>query len=115
MDYKAIDFTPDRQRQQTMAMVHFVMQTIGKHIPDDGSSRKYAMHDLYEALDKAGVDVHHCGASGSGGWPPTARPDGLDRPRIADHGSEADGSDALPDAAPHHDDSAHIIVKRLTP
>jgi hypothetical protein len=57
MEYKAIDTTPDRQRNQTMAVAHFIMQAIGKHIPDDGSSRKYAMYDLVEALDKAGVDI----------------------------------------------------------
>lgn len=57
MAYKETDFTIDRQRQQTMAVVHFVMQAIGKHIPDDGSSRKHATYDLFDALDKAGVEI----------------------------------------------------------
>lgn len=57
MDYKATDFTPDRQRNQTMAVVHFVMQAIAKHIPDDGPHRKYATRDLFDALQAAGVDI----------------------------------------------------------
>lgn len=70
MDYKGTDFTPDRQRNQTMAVAHFIMQAIGKHIPDDGSSRKYAMYDLIEALDKAGVDIITAEHRTAAGLPP---------------------------------------------
>lgn len=70
MEYKAIDMTPDRQRNQTLAVAHFIMQAIGKHIPDDGSSHKYAMHDLIEALDKAGVDIITAENRVNAGLPP---------------------------------------------
>jgi hypothetical protein len=68
MTYKGSDFTIDRQRQQTMSMVHFVMSTVSKYIaPDD---REYAHHALYEALDKAGVEVIMPEHRAAAGLPP---------------------------------------------
>lgn len=46
---------PDRRRAQINAMVALVMNAIGKHIPDDGSSRRRAVHDLMDALHKTGA------------------------------------------------------------
>lgn len=70
MRYKATDLTPDRQRMQTMAMVAFVMNAIGKHIPDDGSSHKRATYDLFDALQNAGVDVITAEHRKAAGLPP---------------------------------------------
>ena len=68
MDYQAADFTPDRQRNQTMAVVHFVMTTMNKFIsPDD---RDYAHRELFEAIQKAGVDIITSEHRASAGLPP---------------------------------------------
>lgn len=68
MDYKDTDFTIDRQRQQTMAMVHFVMSAVNKYIAPD--ERQYANRALYEALDKAGVDIITAEHRAAAGLPP---------------------------------------------
>lgn len=49
------DFTPDRQRQQVMAVAHLAMQAVRKHIPE--ALWKRATLDLCEALDAAGIDI----------------------------------------------------------
>lgn len=48
-------FRPDRRRAQINCMVALVMDAIGKHIPDDGSSHKRATYDLMDALYKTGA------------------------------------------------------------
>jgi hypothetical protein len=53
----ATDYVPDRQRRQIQAIAHLIMDAIGKHIPDDGNSRKHALYDLFDALEKAGIDI----------------------------------------------------------
>lgn len=51
------DYSPDRRRVQINAIIAFVMDAIGKHIPDDGHSRKHAVYDLQDALARAGVEI----------------------------------------------------------
>lgn len=68
MEYKAIDMTPDRQRQQTMAVVHFVMNSVSKYISPD--EREYAYHELFEAIQKAGVDIITAEHRANAGLPP---------------------------------------------
>lgn len=38
-----------------MAVVHFVMQAIGKYVPNN--DLKYAHRELFDALQAAGVDI----------------------------------------------------------
>ena len=68
MDDKATDYTIDRQRQQTMAVVHFVMTTVNKYISPD--EREYAYHELFEAIQKAGVDIITADHRAAAGLPP---------------------------------------------
>lgn len=46
---------PNRRRAQINCMVAVIMDAIGKHIPDDGSSRRHACEDLVDALYKTGA------------------------------------------------------------
>lgn len=48
---------PDRRYRQIHAVAHMIMSAIGKHIPDDGHSRRHAVEDLLNALDTAGIDI----------------------------------------------------------
>jgi predicted methyltransferase len=90
MAYKETDFTIDRQRQQTMAVVHFVMETVNKYIsPDD---REHAHHELFEALDKAGVDIITAEHRAAAGLPPRS-PKGWTRDEL--HIMEAKRIEAL--------------------
>lgn len=54
-DLRAIDMTPDRQSNQTMAVTHFVMKALDEYIPRD--LQKYATRALFDALQEAGVDI----------------------------------------------------------
>ncbi len=64
----ATDFTIDRQQRQTMAVVHFIMSTINKYIPPE--DREYARHDLFEAIQKAGVEIITAENRAAAGLPP---------------------------------------------
>lgn len=70
MDERTFDFTPDRRRQQVMAVIALIMDAIGKHIPDDGHSRKHATYDLLDALDGAGIDIITNDDRAKAGLPP---------------------------------------------